>query len=159
MIRSFNRQSPSLPPKVLLIAEAANPEWVSVPLVGWSHARAIAEQVDAHLVTQARNRDAIRRAGYREGQDFTAIDSEAVASRVHRLANLLRGGTGKGWTAVTALESLTYWYFEKKLWERFGGPIREGEYDLVHRITSLSPTTPSHIVGKLRKLDVPLRPG
>src|SRR5262245_7019215 len=113
-------------PRVLLIAEAANPEWVSVPLVGWSHARAIAERVDAHLVTQIRNREAIRRAGYREGVDFTAIDTEALAGRVHRLADWLRGGPGRGWTAVTALESLSYWYFERKVWQRFGGALQRG---------------------------------
>ena len=48
--------------RVLLLAEACNPEWTSVPLVGWSHSRAISNLTDAHLVTQLRNRDAILRA-------------------------------------------------------------------------------------------------
>ena len=34
------------PYRTLLIAEQANPEWVSVPLEGWSHSRAIAELTD-----------------------------------------------------------------------------------------------------------------
>ena len=65
--------------RILLIAEASNPEWVSVPLEGWSHSRAIMSRpgVEAHLVTQVRNEAAIRRAGLSDSQ-FTAIDSEKV---------------------------------------------------------------------------------
>jgi glycosyltransferase involved in cell wall biosynthesis len=139
----------------LLIAEACNPEFVSVPLEGWSHARAIASMSDAHLVTQIRNRDAILRTGLAEGRDVTFINSEAAARPAYQLANLLRGGKGKGWTAVTALSALAYPYFEHVLWKKFGPRIRNGEFDVVHRLTPLSPTMPSFIAAKCASAGVP----
>lgn len=140
--------------RVLLVAEVANPEWVSVPLEGWSHSRAIARVTDAHVVTQVRNQDAFRRAGLTE-RDFTAIDSEGVAGPLWRLGELLRGGKGKGWTTVMALNGLAYRSFESLLWQRFEADIRKGAYDIVHRLTPLSPTIPSRLATWCRGAGVP----
>jgi glycosyltransferase involved in cell wall biosynthesis len=139
----------------LLIAEACNPEWVSIPLEGWSHSQAISRLADAHLVTQIRNRDALLRAGLIEGKDFTAIDSEPVARPIYKIAGLLRGGKGKGWTTTTALSAVAYPYFEHLLWKKFERRLYAGEFDLVHRLTPLSPTMPSLIAPRCRAMGIP----
>lgn len=141
--------------RVLLIAEAANPEWASVPLVGWSLARALAELVDAHVVTQARNRSAMERAGWSEGEQFTSIDSEVIAGPTYRVGEALRKLTGLGWTTTTAFEAPPYYYFEHLVWRRFGEAIRGGRFDLVHRLTPLTPTIPSLIARRCREAGVP----
>lgn len=143
--------------RALIVAELCNPEWVSVPLVGWSLYEALRrlDGVDAHLVTQVRNRDALVRAGLQEGRDFTAIDSEAVAGPVHRIGEWARGGAGRGWTTKMALNVFGRSYFERLLWDRMGHQIADRKFDVVHQITPLSPTLPARLATHCREFGVP----
>ncbi len=141
--------------RVLHVAELCNPDWVSVPLEGWFHARALADLTQSHLVTQHFNAQNIARAGLRAGADFTALDTRRVARPLRALSALLRGGDGVGQTTQTAFDSLAYYWFEHLLWRRFGPAIARGEFDLVHRLTPLTPTAPSPIARRCRAAGVP----
>jgi glycosyltransferase involved in cell wall biosynthesis len=115
----------------------------------------LASVTDVHLVTQVRNENALIRAGLRKGWSFTAIDNEMVASPLWRLAAKVRGGANKGWTTTTALQSLAYYSFERAVWREFGRRLAARDFDLVHRITPLSPTSQSIIAQRLANINVP----
>ena len=140
--------------RVLILAEAANPELTSVALIGYSLSQALAEVCDAHLVTESRNAESLRQAGVSPGA-FTALTNPAQRI-AFRLATFLRGGTSLGWTIHSALTTLAYPLFERKVWKEFAGRLKAGEFDLVHRITPLSPTTPSYLAKRLATIGVPL---
>lgn len=141
--------------RVLVIAENCNPEWTSVPLVGWSHYQAIARVCRTHLVTQIRNRDALVRTGLVEGRDFTSIDSEKVAGPAHWIGEKLRGGSGKGWTTKMLFNRFGRVYFERLIRRQFLPRLRAGEFDVVHQITPLSPTLPARFAGVCKSVGVP----
>jgi glycosyltransferase involved in cell wall biosynthesis len=138
---------------VLLIAELCNPDWVSVPLEGWSHSRALADLCDMHLVTHVRNRENILKAGLEEGTHFTALDTSRIDRQAERVSRWLGVpfGSNKGWTVLTALSTVSYYEFERLVSRRFTLP----DFDLVHRLTPLSPTTPSLLARRCARADVP----
>ncbi|EKE43257.1 glycosyl transferase, group 1 family protein [Oceaniovalibus guishaninsula JLT2003] len=141
--------------RVLLLAEAANPDMVSVPLVGWSIARALADVANVHVVTQIRNRAAFLEAGLVEGRDFNAIDSEAVARPMHRLSRAVSMGSGKGWTTGQAIGAISHAWFERLAWRVSGARIAAREWDVVHRVTPLSPTKSSFVAPRVAAAGVP----
>jgi glycosyltransferase involved in cell wall biosynthesis len=146
-------------PRVLVIAEAANPEWVSVPLVGWNIAQALCKVADVHVVTHVRNRAALERAGWVHDRHFTTVDNETLSRPLWKLAERVRGGPGVGWTTLAAASWPSYLLFEHLLWRKLGARVRAGEWDLVHRVTPLSPTLPSLVARKLRNAGVPFLVG
>jgi glycosyltransferase involved in cell wall biosynthesis len=128
--------------RVLLLADECNPEWPSLPVVGYQTCRALAGVTDVTVVTQVRNRPNIERAGCGSAR-VEYVDTEYVAGPVHRLSTRLRGGKDTGWTLNVAMSYPSYLAFEWEVWRRFGHDLTAGHFDLVHRVTPMSPTLPS----------------
>lgn len=144
--------------RVLLIAEACNPTWTSVPLVGYNFARALAERPELRvtLVTHIRNREGLSTSDIGKLAEIEFIDNEWIANPVYRFARWLRGGNQLSWTIDTALAWPSYVVFEQIVRRQFGQRLQRGEFDLIHRVTPLSPTAVDPLAGKT---DVPMVAG
>lgn len=141
--------------RVLLLAESANPDASSVSLIGWSLSHALAELADVHVVTRSWNRASLSGAGWREGRDFTSIDTSRATGSVVRAGSAIQKAIGLGWTWTTAVSTLAYYRFEGLVWNRFAPDLAAGRFDLVHRITPVSPATPSPIARRCMRAGVP----
>ncbi len=130
--------------RVLILADSCNPDWVSLPAVAYKACRAIAEHVEVVLATHVRNEPALSRDGCGAAR-IEYVDSEAVAAPMYRLSKLLRGGDELGWTTNAAFLYPAYLYFERQVWKRFRGELEAGRFDVVHRLTPMSPVIPSPI--------------
>lgn len=142
----------SQPLRLLLIAESCNPAWTSVPLVGYNFARALAGRADLRvtLATHPRNRPDIDADPISRQAEVIYADNDYVAGTLYRAAQLLRGNKGKGWTTNTAFSSFAYLFFEFELNKLVGRRLAAGEFDLVHRITPVTPTVGSPIASWTR---------
>jgi len=138
----------------LLVAESANPKLTSVALIGWSFSRALAKVAKVHLAAEIRNQPDIQAAGI-EGMEFTPINNRRWQGLAWNVAKILRGGTSLGWSTYSALATLAYPAFERRVWKTFGGRIEAGEFDLVHRIVPNTPVTPSLLATRCAKAGVP----
>jgi len=128
--------------RALVLAEECNPAWPSLPLVGYNTCRALAERLDLVVATHVRNRASLGDGGLGRAE-VVFIDNEYVARPMYRAATRLRGGDAVNWTANVAMAYLPYLAFEREVWKRFRGDLRAGRFDLVHRVTPMSPTLPS----------------
>lgn len=142
---------------MLLIAELANPEWVSVPLEGWCLYDALSKIADVHLVTNVRNEVNIAKTGLARDR-FTVLDARLVQGPLIWMADILRGSHdpgGPGQTLIATALLFSYYRFEQLLWRRFRKQIEAREFDLVHRLTPVSVAVPSMLASKCARAGVP----
>jgi len=130
--------------RVLLLADSCNPEWPSLPIVGYNSARALSNHADVVVATHIRNKLNIEKVGLGKAR-VRYIDNEYIARPMYRIASFLRGGTETAWTANIAFAYPSSIAFEWEVWKAFGTELQNRTFDIVHRLTPMSPTLPSPI--------------
>lgn len=145
--------------RVLLLAEQCSPDTVSVALTGWGHARALHDLVDLHLVTHEWCRSGIAKRDLPPNR-VTFIENRIGAQVSGTLSRLVVPEAKVhhqqvGWATRNAFKIPEYYLFERAAWRAFASRLRGGEFDLVHRLTPMSPVMPSYIAHKLRRIGVP----
>ena len=113
-----------------------------MPLVGYNCARALAnrQDLDVTIATHVRNRSSLQCDPLNRMAKIVYPNNEYVAAHAYRAALLFRGNRGKGWTTNTAAAWLSYQFFEHELYRELKFEIDHGQFDLIHRITPVSPT-------------------
>ncbi len=131
--------------RVLLMAEACNPTWTSVPLVGYNFARALSDHpgLEVTLVSHVRNQQALEADPISATARLVFIDNEWIAKPLYGLGRIVRGGKSLGWTTNMAINWPAYIAFERQAFKTLREELAGGSFDLIHRITPVSPTMPS----------------
>lgn len=127
--------------RVLLVAEQVNPDWTSVPLVAYRLYAALRRVADVHLVTHARNRQALE--AVRQGHEITYIEEGPLARTASTLADRLANRGGTNWPLLHALSYPVYAGFNATVKRRFATRVRDGAFDVIHAITPILPRYPS----------------
>jgi glycosyltransferase involved in cell wall biosynthesis len=127
--------------RVLLMAEDCNPEWPSLPLVAYQTVKALSRVADVTLATHVRNRYDLK--GLLPDTRVECVDTEYIAAPLYKFGTWLRGGSAEYWSRVTAAAYPTIIAFDYEVQKTFGRRIESGEYDVVHRLTPMSPALPS----------------
>jgi len=132
--------------KVLIIAEVCNPNWPSLPGFSYSLANALANKIDVTLVTHIRNKENIEKENH-NFSEIIYIDNEFIASPLDKLSKWFRRLGIGGWMTNMGLRYPAYIAFEKKIYENLRTRLDNKEFDIIHRISPVSPTLPSPLAS------------
>jgi glycosyltransferase involved in cell wall biosynthesis len=139
--------------RILILGPDCNPEQVSMPLVTFYHAAALAQLHDVTLTVRSRVEGPVRRAS----APFKVI--EVIRQpRLERfsdwsLRRIFRNNFNN--QALTAFNYLFYLAFEWGAWRQLRRRIFAGEFDVVLRIYPMNAVLPSPFAFFLRKGPIP----
>lgn len=131
--------------KVLLIIEQCNPEWASVPLVGYQYYEGISQLADTTLVTHIRNQSALAKA--HPDRDITYIAESNLIRQYYKLAERLSKVKGRTiWPLYNTLSFPIYREFNRLVYQTFKDRILSNQFDVVHAITPMMPRYPVKVI-------------
>ena len=142
--------------KVLLIVEQCNPDWTSVPLVGYNFFKEISRIVDVTLVTHNRNREALEKR--KEHQNIVYMHEGAFNKRYYRLVEGIADKGKINWPLYHALTYPIYGEFNQKVYKDFRAKLLSGDYDIVHALTPMMPRYPVKLVKACKQTPFLLGP-
>jgi glycosyltransferase involved in cell wall biosynthesis len=117
-----------------------------LPALTFRFVEALARSSDLLVITSVRNRTGIEEQRP-SGIEFEYVDTEWIASPLHRLTEWLAGDSQKAMTLRVATKYPSYLAFEIQAWRAYRDRIKRGEFDVVHRVSPMSPTIPSPIAS------------
>jgi glycosyltransferase involved in cell wall biosynthesis len=139
--------------RILILAPNCNPDGISIPLVSYSHAAALAKVHDVSLVVGSSAEQAVKKA---KGP-FRSIEVVHMP-KGDRLYNFGLGRVFKYNFASQALTAFAYPFslgFEWSAWRQLRKRIYGGEFDVVLRLLPLTAVLPSPFAFFLRNGPIP----
>jgi glycosyltransferase involved in cell wall biosynthesis len=143
--------------KVLLVIEQCNPDWPSVPLVGYRFFEALNNLADVTLVTHGRNQSALERHSMHP-KKIVYIHESRLAQIYYQVATAGLPGGMSNWPLYHVLTYPIYAEFNAQVYSRFHEAVRRGDYDIVHVMTPMMPRYPVKLIRACGKTPFLLGP-
>jgi hypothetical protein len=99
--------------KVLLIVEQCNPDWASVPLVGYNFFQKINNLVDATLVTHIRNKPALEK--HPEYEQVLYWEEGNLTKQYYKIVEKITANGRINWPLYNALSYPMYEEFNRQV--------------------------------------------
>lgn len=143
--------------KVLFIVEQCNPEWASVPLVGFRYYEALSRLAEVTLVTRQCNEEALSRA--KVSSNTVIIRESRATAQYGKLVGRLTEIRGHiNWPLRHVLSYPAYLEFNSMVFHKFCRTIERGTYDVVHAFSPIMPRYPVKIIEACRSTPFVLGP-
>ena len=136
--------------KILLVIEQCNPDWPSVPLVGYQYFKALKALADVTLVTHGRNQQALERQPI-ESSRIAYIHESRLAQSYYQAATAVLPGGMANWPLYHVLTYPIYAEFNAQVYAQFHEAVERGDYDVVHVITPMMPRYPVKLIEACRQ--------
>jgi glycosyltransferase involved in cell wall biosynthesis len=143
--------------RVLLIIESCNPDWASVPLVGYNFYKVISDIADVTLVTHSRNKSALLKRHPVSKIHF--VEPGFWEGFYYKVVAILSTYKGRVvWPLRHALLFPLYFFFDRAVYRALKIKVESGEFDIVHALTPMMPRYPVSIIRGCRNVPFVLGP-